>query len=153
MPQDPPHLNGTVRLNADPFGNNQDNDIIDALTKVCLWKVLAERGGLDADLHPGSLSKGERQLLALARALLQKSTILLLDEGTSSVDGETDRILQGVIRTEFESCTVVTVAHRLETILDSDVIAVMDDGRVVEFGNPQELIQRSDSALRRLWES
>ena len=151
MPQDPLYLTGTVRLNVDPFSASSDNAIIQALTKVCLWPVINDRGGLDADLFPDTLSKGQQQLLALARAMLQKSKILLLDEATSSVDGETDKTLQKLIREEFKDCTVITVAHRLDTILDSDVIAVMDTGRVVEFGKPGQLMENPSSALSKLW--
>lgn len=151
MPQDPLHLTGSLRFNTDPLGKSTNEAIITALSKVGLWSVLVERGGLDAELHLDSLSKGQQQLLALARAMLYKSTILLLDEATSSVDGKTDQVLQGVIRDEFEDCTVVTVAHRLETIMDSDIVVVMDAGEIREVGNPEELMKLQDSAFRKLW--
>jgi ABC-type transport system involved in cytochrome bd biosynthesis fused ATPase/permease subunit len=94
--------------------------------------------------------KGQRQLICLARALVRKSKILLLDEATSSVDPDTDALLQATIRNEFQGCTVLVIAHRLNTILDSDKILVMDGGRVAEFASPQELLSK-DSIFRRLW--
>ncbi|MCJ1311333.1 hypothetical protein MMC25_005004 [Agyrium rufum] len=150
LPQDALQLSGTVRFNVDPFGRNSDADIVTALNKVSLWSILAERGGLAADLQLNSLSKGQQQLLALARALLHKSKVLLLDEATSSVDEDTDRTMQGVIRAEFRDCTVITVAHRLDTIMDSDLIIMMEGGKVVEIGNPTELMEKEDSDLKKL---
>ncbi|MCJ1247806.1 hypothetical protein MMC30_005021 [Trapelia coarctata] len=130
------HTVGSVRLNADPFSKISDESIIEALIK-------------NAEMNAQSLSKGQQQLSALGRTLLQKSTILLLDEATSSVDLETDNFLQTVIRAEFGHCTIITVAHRLDTIMDVDKIVIMDSGRLIEFGSPQELLSR-DSAFRRL---
>lgn len=100
-------------------------------------------------MNTQSLSKSQQQLLTLSRALLQRSTILLLDEAMSSIDLETDRFLQTVIREIVGYCTTITVAHRLDTTRDADKIAVMDAGRLVEFDSPQELLSH-DSAFRRL---
>ena len=98
-----------------------------------------------------SLSHGQRQLFCLARAILRKSKIVVLDEVTSSVDRKTDALMQKVIREEFEGCTIVAVAHRLETILDFDRIAVLDRGRLVECDAPKKLLAR-ESAFKRLYE-
>ena len=152
IPQDPLILITSVRLNADPSGDLSDERVVDALAKVRLWDTIKERGGLSAELNMQSLSKGQQQLFALARAMLRKSTILILDEATSNVDPETDRIMQSVIREEFKNHTIITVAHRINTIMDSDKILVMDGGRSVEFGSPAELLSR-DSAFRRLQRS
>ncbi|KAJ9298207.1 hypothetical protein DTO271G3_3812 [Paecilomyces variotii] len=145
IPQDPFILPGSIRFNADPMGTATDEEIVSALTKVHLSKLLESRGGdLDADLTELALSHGEQQLFALSRAILRRGKggagrILILDEATSSVDVETDRLIQEVIRTEFSGYTILCVAHRMETIRDSDKIAVLDGGRLVRFGPPEEL--------------
>lgn len=145
IPQDPFILPGSIRFNADPMGTATDEEIISALTKVHLSKLLESRsGGLDADLTEQTLSHGEQQLFALSRAILRRGKggagrILILDEATSSMDVETDRLIQEVIRTEFSGYTILCVAHRMDTIRDSDKIAVLDEGRLVRFGPPEEL--------------
>ena len=144
IPQDPFILPGTVRLNADLKGTYSDDAIRAALIKVGLWPTLAERGGLDAEMVSASsslLSQGQRQLFCLARAMLQKGKLVLLDEATSNVDGETDATVQRVLRQEFRECTVLTVAHRLETIQDADRIVLLDSGRLVRFGRPNEIFK------------
>ena len=153
LPQDPLILIGSVRLNADPASANDDDAIIEALTKVGLWGVLSERGGLAAEITASTLSKGQQQLLALARALLKKGKILLLDEPTSNVDAETDKIMQRILREEFADCTILTVAHRLNTIIDSDVVVVLDGGRLAETGSPQELLKTKTSLFSKLAKS
>ncbi|RFU32078.1 hypothetical protein B7463_g4239, partial [Scytalidium lignicola] len=150
IPQDPFFLAGSVRLNADPTLSTTEPAIITALTKVGLWDIIEARGGLDADMTTNPLSQGQQQIFCLARAMLQTgSRILLLDEATSNVDAETDQAIQRIIREEFKHHTILTVAHRLDTILDSDKIAVLEDGRLVEFDSPGNLLAR-DSVFRRL---
>ncbi|PWY72973.1 multidrug resistance-associated protein [Aspergillus heteromorphus CBS 117.55] len=151
IPQDPLIIvGGTVRFNADPSGQLSDADIIAALGKVGIWKgVLEERGGLDAEIKDTlSLSIGQQQLLELARAMLKlqvtNAKIVLLDEATSGVDGETDARMQSILRKHpFSSCTMITVAHRVSTIMDSDVVIVMDKGQVVEMDDPGVLAGRN----------
>ncbi|PVH85137.1 putative multidrug resistance protein [Cadophora sp. DSE1049] len=139
IPQEPFILSGTVRLNADPTSTATDDSIIAALTKVGLWDILSARGGLDADMTANPLSQGQQQIFCLARALLKPNAkILVLDEATSNVDAETDRIMQRIIRDEFKDFTVLTVAHRIDTIMDSDRIVVLDGGRLVEFKETQK---------------
>jgi ATP-binding cassette, subfamily C (CFTR/MRP), member 1 len=142
IPQDPFILNDTVRRNIDPSQSIPDEKIIDAFTKVHIWSIIESRGGLDQDMKSQPLSQGQQQLFCLARALLRESKILILDEATSNVDSETDKRMQEVIRKEFRDHTVITVAHRMETILDSDVVAVLDKGVLIEFGSPKELLNR-----------
>lgn len=155
IPQDPFIFADTVRVNADPFGIATDEQIIAALTKVQLWSTLETRGGLDAQMKTQPLSQGQQQLFALARALLRRtrSKILILDEATSNVDAETDKLMQEIIREEFRAHTIVTVAHRLDTILDADVVAVLDAGELVEFGPPGELLAMEHSRFRQLSDS
>ncbi len=143
LPQDPLILVGTVRFNSDPLGRATDEAIISALTDVGLWPALQERGGLDAEVTATSLSKGQQQLFALARAMLQNAKVMLLDEPTSNIDPETDATIQRLLKERCAGCTVLTVAHRMDTILDSDIIVVLDEGKVTEFGSPQELLARN----------
>ena len=140
IPQDPFIINETVRVNADPSGSVSDSVIIEALSKVELLEAVNSRGGLDAQMKSQPLSHGEQQLFCLTRALMRKSKILILDEATSNVDCATDQLMQKIIRTGFKEHTIITVAHRLDTIIDSDMVAVLDSGRLVEFGPPQELL-------------
>ncbi|KEQ80625.1 putative multidrug resistance protein [Aureobasidium pullulans EXF-150] len=142
--QDPLLLPMSIRQNLDLRSTAADESIIAALRKVCLWDLVSERGGLDAILSKDSVSQGQLQLLALARALLQTTKILLLDEATSNLDAETDQIMQKVIQDEFASCTVIAIAHRLDTISEFDKIAVLDHGRLVAFDYPDAILRRRD---------
>jgi ABC-type multidrug transport system fused ATPase/permease subunit len=153
VPQDPVIFTGTVRSNLWPFEEVADARLWDALQQAGLDATV--RGyelGLDAPLAEGgtSLSVGQRQLLSMARALLKRSAVLLMDEATSNVDNDTDALIQSTIRTAFAECTVLTIAHRLHTIIDSDKILLLDRGEVVEYASPQELLKRPGSAFRML---
>lgn len=160
LPQDAVALPGTVRANLDPFSvfGREENDgrFVAALDRVSLWDVICPRGGLDTDFEGLGLSHGQMQLFSLARAFLHKdhTRLLLLDEATSSVDRETDMRLQTMIREDFTACTVVAVAHRLETVQQGyDMVVVMERGMVVEMGDPQSLMEDRDSAFYRLMAS
>ena len=142
IPQDPFVLSDSVRANSDTSGEASDDAIISALKKVQLWDAIQTRGGLDAQMKSQPLSQGQQQLFCLARAMLRKSKILILDEATSNVDSETDALMQQIIREVFAQNTIITVAHRLKTISDSDMVAVLHEGKLVEFGSPGELLQR-----------
>lgn len=145
IPQDPVLFSGNLRMNLDPFNQYTDEDIWKAL-ELSHLKPFVE--GLQEKLfHEVSeggenLSVGQRQLVCLARALLRKSKILILDEATAAVDLETDNLIQRTIRSEFADCTVLTIAHRLHTIMDSSRLMVLDAGKIIEFGSPDELLQR-----------
>lgn len=148
IPQNPVLFSGTIRSNMDPFNDYTDQQIWNALEGCAMKKTIEEMPSLlEAPVaeYGDNLSQGQRQLLCLGRALLKKCKILLLDEATSSVDYETDREIQQTLRTSFAGCTVLTIAHRVNTILDSDKILVMVDGKVGEFGSPDDLLADSNS--------
>uniref|UniRef100_A0A672LSW8 Canalicular multispecific organic anion transporter 1-like n=1 Tax=Sinocyclocheilus grahami TaxID=75366 RepID=A0A672LSW8_SINGR len=143
IPQDPVLFSGTLRMNLDPFEKSSDEEIWTVLELAHLKDYV--RGlptGLQHEVSEGgeNLSVGQRQLVCLARALLRKSRILILDEATAAVDLETDDLIQNTIRTEFSHCTVLTIAHRLNTILDSSRVMVLDSGKIVEFDSPSVLL-------------
>ncbi|KAI8249166.1 ABC transporter atnG [Colletotrichum sp. SAR 10_77] len=152
LPQDPVLLPGTVRDNIDPAGHTPDADLIDILRKTRVWDALESRGGLDAEMSEAGLSAGQKQLFCLARAVLKHGQVVLLDEATSNVDHGTDEEVRRVVMEEFESITVVEVAHRLEAIVGYDVVVVMHEGRVVEVGDPRELVGKT-SRFKGLWDS
>lgn len=131
-----------MRVNANTSGEASNAAIISALKKVQLWDTIQIRGGLDAQMKSQPLSQGQQQLFCLARAMLHKSKILILDEATSNVDSETDALMQQIIHEVFAQHTIITVAHRLNTISDSDMVAVLHEGKLVGFGPPGELLQR-----------
>ncbi|KAI1207078.1 ABC transporter [Annulohypoxylon truncatum] len=139
IPQDPLILVGTIRFNINPLSTHSDANIINALERVGLWSILQARGGLDAEITNSSLSRGQQQLFALGRALLREGKVLLLDEPTSHVDPATDAAIQKILGEEFFDCTVLMVSHRLDGVMGMDAVVVMDEGRVVEMGNPIEL--------------
>ncbi|KAK6170726.1 hypothetical protein SNE40_019043 [Patella caerulea] len=148
IPQDPVLFSGSLRMNLDPFEEVTDDALWQALDHAHLKTfVNSLPTKLDHECSEGgeNLSVGQRQLLCLARALLRKSKILILDEATAAIDLETDDLIQATIRTEFEDCTVLTIAHRLNTILDYTRIMVLDAGCVKEFDNPQELLKDESS--------
>ena len=142
--QDPVLFGGSLRRNMDPFSKHTDQELWAALEAVQL-RTLVE--GLPKQLEfkikesGTNLSVGERQLICLARALVQKSKIIVMDEATANVDFRTDRLIQQVIRHKFKDSTVLTIAHRLNTIMDYDQVLVLDDGQVVEFDKPEVLMR------------
>ncbi|PIL29334.1 ATP-binding cassette transporter [Ganoderma sinense ZZ0214-1] len=157
IPQVPELLSGTLRQNLDPFSEHDDSVLNDALRSAGLFNLQDEnnesRITLDTEIAGGgaNLSVGQRQVLALARAIVRRSKLLILDEATSAIDYETDSIIQRSLRTELgKDVTLLTVAHRLQTIMDSDKIMVLDAGRIVEFGSPSELLKNEKGFLRAL---
>ncbi|KAI4100224.1 MAG: hypothetical protein L6R37_005596 [Teloschistes peruensis] len=151
LPQDVFLLNGSVRLNVDPYEKSSDQAIVGALQDVRLWNNIQEKGGLDADVESINLSHGQKQLFCLAQALLRPSSILVLDEATSSVDDVTDMLIQRIIRQKFAKHTIIAVAHKLETIIDFDKVAVLQNGTLKEFGNPHQLLGQEGSRFKALY--
>ncbi|KAF7353370.1 ATP-binding cassette transporter [Mycena sanguinolenta] len=157
IPQMPELLSGTLRHNLDPFEQYDDATLNSALRAAGLFSLQEEmeegRLVLDSVISSGgsNLSVGQRQILALARAIVRESKLLILDEATSAIDYKTDGIIQSSLRTELKpDVTVITVAHRLQTILDSDKIMVLDEGRIAEFDSPKELLKNPKGKLRAL---
>lgn len=154
IPQDSQAFEGTVRDNLDPNNDHSDSELWRVLELSHLKKHVKDNmeGGLDAKVKEGgsNFSVGQRQLMCLARALLTPTSILVLDEATAAVDVETDKIIQETIRTEFKNRTILTIAHRLNTILDSDKIVVLNQGEIAEFDTPAELLKRKESLFYSL---
>ncbi|KAH3662159.1 hypothetical protein OGAPHI_005407 [Ogataea philodendri] len=167
IPQESVLFRGTLRQNLDPFGDLDDDSLYGYLIEAgCinpsrLSGIRQQDPNSGEQLHPFHLdvavdeggsnySLGERQVLSLCRALIRKSKILILDEATSSVDYETDARIQNTVRLKFADCTVLTIAHRLKTILDYDKILVMDKGRCLEFDTPWNLFQSEGSSFRAM---
>jgi len=147
IPQDPVLFSGTIRSNLDPFNDYDDREIWAVLHRVDLAKVVTELpNGLESEVAEGgeNFSLGQRQLFCLARALLKNAKILILDEATSAVDVATDHLIQKTIRGNLNA-TILTVAHRLNTIIDYDRIMVLDQGHLVEFDSPSALLADSSS--------
>ncbi|KAG7167512.1 Multidrug resistance-associated protein 1-like 3, partial [Homarus americanus] len=148
IPQDPVLFSGTLRMNLDPFGVFDDAEVWSALEHCHLKEYVSElSSGLQYNITEGgdNLSVGQRQLVCLGRALLRKTRLLVLDEATAAVDLETDDLIQQTIRREFTDCTVLTIAHRLNTIMDSTRVLVLDRGEVKEFDTPSNLLKDKTS--------
>uniref|UniRef100_A0AAY4BU55 Multidrug resistance-associated protein 1 n=1 Tax=Denticeps clupeoides TaxID=299321 RepID=A0AAY4BU55_9TELE len=145
IPQDPVLFSGTLRMNLDPFDGYTDEEVWRTLELAHLKNFVS---GLPDKLNHEcaeggeNLSLGQRQLVCLARALLRKTKILVLDEATAAVDLETDNLIQSTIRTQFEDCTVLTIAHRLNTIMDYTRVLVLDKGQMAEFDSPASLLAK-----------
>lgn len=180
IPQDPVLFSGTVRSNLDPFDDYQDAKLLEAVRRVGLYVPMertnsntslgsmksanSDQGGgrsraiksLSDEVFEGgsNFSVGQRQLLVIARAMLSGASIVIMDEATASVDADTDARIQRVLREEFKDATCITVAHRLNTIMDSDFVLVMDDGKVAEFDKPSVLLSREGmfKSLVDAWE-
>ena len=143
IPQTPTLFSGTIRSNLDPFEQSTDEELWAALEKCELTDAIKNMSdGLDSEVaeYGENMSQGQRQLLCLGRALLRNCKLLLLDEATSSIDRATDALVQRTIRTSFQGVTILTIAHRVETIIDNDLIMVMEDGRVAEMDSPKALL-------------
>jgi len=145
IPQEPLLLEGTIRTNVDPFSEHTDDEV----RQVCIRVGLPDANVLNLQVGGSTsmLSAGQKQLVSLARTLLQPAKVVAFDEPTSNIDPETDENIQRTMRSEFAGCTRMTIAHRLETIMGCDQIIVMDSGKVAESGPPQLLLASETSAF------
>lgn len=159
IPQEPWWITTeSVRFNMDPWhargkdkaDTNRNAAYISALSRCQVWHVIEAKGGLDATMSADFLSHGQRQLFCLARAMLRQSKVVVLDECSASVDVKTDELMQQVIREHFAACTIISVAHRLNTIDDCDRVVVLSKGEVLEVGDPQRLLKAKTSAFAAL---
>ncbi|XP_067134909.1 ATP-binding cassette sub-family C member 4-like [Centruroides vittatus] len=153
IPQDPMLFTGPLRRNMDPFNEYSEEMLWKAIEEVQLKEVISKLpGGLDTHLTEGgrNFSVGERQLICLARTILRQNKILIMDEATSNIDKKTDSCLQKIIREKFKSCTVLTIAHRLHTIIDSDRLLVLEAGKVQEFDSPYALLKNVNGVFYNL---
>ncbi len=164
VPQDPTLFTETIRFNIDPFNEFTDEEIIMALKKVQIWESIKpkDKSKVGTPIEEGerlrsevtgggsNFSLGQRQLLCMARALIRKPKILLMDEATASIDEMTDHLIQKMIKEEFLNSTVITIAHRLNTIIEYDRIMVLDKGKIVEFDTPFNLLQNSEGYFTSL---
>eukprot|EP00472_Partenskyella_glossopodia_P011974 CAMPEP_0197515660 /NCGR_PEP_ID=MMETSP1318-20131121/723_1 /TAXON_ID=552666 /ORGANISM="Partenskyella glossopodia, Strain RCC365" /LENGTH=350 /DNA_ID=CAMNT_0043064087 /DNA_START=615 /DNA_END=1667 /DNA_ORIENTATION=- len=142
IPQDPTIFSATVRSNLDPYEAYEDQQVWHALDVVQMSRFIRQIGGLDHGLNGDELSVGQKQLLCVARAILRKPKVLILDEATASIDFKTDKLIQTTIADTFKDVTVLTIAHRIETIRNYDRILVLDAGKIAEFGHPEELLKK-----------
>ncbi|CAG9575865.1 unnamed protein product [Danaus chrysippus] len=155
IPQEPVLFSGTMRHNLDPFDEYPDQVLWRALEEVELKEAVNELpAGLSSRMSEGggNFSVGQRQLVCLARAIVRRNRLLVLDEATANVDPQTDALIQATIRNKFADCTVLTIAHRLHTVMDSDKVLVMDAGSMVEFDHPHKLLQQTGGVLRGMAE-
>ncbi|RIA81176.1 P-loop containing nucleoside triphosphate hydrolase protein [Glomus cerebriforme] len=166
IPQDPILFTGTIRSNLDVFSQYEEYELYESLRRVHLLPSIEDEQhltttlddninvfkDLDTPINEGgkNLSQGQRQLLCLARALLKKSKIILMDEATASIDFAMDDKIQKMIRREFVDCTILCIAHRLRTVIDYDRILVLDQGNVIEFDSPYNLISNSNSSFYQM---
>ena len=136
IPQDPTLFDGSLRFNLDPEGIYSDSYLLDLSKQASLEKlILRDDKGLDQTIEEGgqNLSSGEKQLICICRAILKKNKIVLMDEATANIDIKTEETIQSLIHEKFNDSTVITIAHRLNTIINSDKVLVMERGRVKEF--------------------
>ncbi|XP_048799491.1 multidrug resistance-associated protein 1-like isoform X1 [Lagopus muta] len=156
IPQDPVLFSGTLQSNLDPLGKHSDHELWEAL-ELCDLKSFVQSlpKKLLHEISEGgeNLSIGQRQLVCLARVLLRKKKVLVLDEATASVDMETDNLVQSTIKREFYNCTILTIAHRLHTVMDSERVLVLDAGRILEYDTPHNLLQRKGAFSKMVAEA
>ncbi|KZS96543.1 hypothetical protein SISNIDRAFT_451288 [Sistotremastrum niveocremeum HHB9708] len=164
IPQHPELMSGTIRENLDPFGEFEDADMNAALKDAGLSELQREDGAeeattgknitLDLVIQGGgsNLSLGQRQIIALARAFMRKSKVIIIDEGTAAIDHQTDDAIQSAMKRVLRDVTTIIIAHRLESVMDADKIMVLDEGRLIEFDTPQNLLRRENSSFRALVE-
>ncbi len=154
IPQEAVMFSASIRFNLDPFNSHSDEDIWSVLESVNMKDaIMSLPKKLDDLVSEGgeNFSSGQRQLICIARVLLRKPKILVMDEATASVDNDTDSLVQKMVREKFANCTTLTIAHRLHTIMDSDRIIVLNKGEVMELDSPGKLIAMPDGLFASMW--
>ncbi|GMI10781.1 hypothetical protein TrVE_jg12891 [Triparma verrucosa] len=152
VPQDPVLFSGTVRSNLDPFNEYQEGELESALEQTEMKEYIFRKGGLEmvVENNGENFSVGQRQLLCLARAILRKAKILVCDEHSASIDPLTDELITQTIKVAFKDATMLAIAHRIQSVLEYDKVMVMDEGKVVEFGDPGVLKHVKGGAFNSL---
>jgi len=155
IPQDPTLFKGTLRFNVDPDNKYKDEEIDDLLERSGLGEILKydktkSMREFEVDENGNNLSSGEKQLVCICRAAIRKAKVVVFDEATANIDVVTEHKIQELIKIEFKQATVLTIAHRLNTIINSDKILVMSFGTKAEYGSPKELLQNPDSVFSGL---
>ncbi|KAI4305508.1 hypothetical protein L6164_028870 [Bauhinia variegata] len=153
IPQDPTLFQGSVRTNLDPLEQHSDQELWEVLKKCHLADIVRQDTRLleaPVDENGQNWSVGQRQLVSLARLLLKKRRILVLDEATASIDTATDNLIQKTIREETVGCTVITVAHRINTIIDNDLVLLLNEGKIVEYDSPYQLLENNSSSFSKM---
>ena len=153
IPQNPKLIDGTLRENIDPLGNYSDEEIIFQLNLIGLAYLLDDNGGLEVQIEANgsNISVGEKQLICIVRAMLKKSKIIIMDEANSSFDYKTDSLIQKCLMKSFQGCTLITIAHKIKTIINHDRIFVLERGELVETGKPEELIAKKEGVFYELF--
>jgi ABC-type multidrug transport system fused ATPase/permease subunit len=144
----------TLRFNLDPFDEHSDEELWSVLENVNLYSTVRDMPlGLSTEISENgdNLSVGQKQLICFARALLRNPRIVVLDEATASVDNSTDSAIQLMVKQKLKGCTMLSVAHRLQTIMDSDKILVLDRGELAEADSPQALLSKSNGIFANMW--
>jgi ABC-type multidrug transport system fused ATPase/permease subunit len=153
IPQEPTMFEGTVRSNLDPLEEYADDQIWEALDKCQLGDEIRKKElKLDSPVSENgqNWSVGQRQLVCLGRVLLKRSKVLILDEATASVDTATDTLIQETLRQHFSGCTVITIAHRISSVIDSDMVLLLDQGLIEEHDSPARLLEDKSSSFSKL---
>ena len=153
IPQDPKLIDGTLRENIDPLGEYSDDEIVFQLNLIGLAYLIEDDAGLDVEIEAdgSNFSVGEKQLICITRAMLKKSKIIIMDEANSSLDYKTDMLIQKCLMKSFQGCTLITIAHKIKTVIDYDRIFVLEEGKLVETGKPKELIAKKEGLFYDLY--
>ena len=155
IPQDPYLFEDSVRNNLDPMGVKKDEELIQLLQEIELWQRFESTAGLNSSIEAGgsNLSQGEKQLLCLTRALLHQNKLILMDEATANIDTQSETVIQKLLKDRFNDCTILMIAHRLNTILHCDKVLVLEQGKVLEFGPTEQLRKQTGSKFHAMLQS
>ena len=154
IPQEPILMEGSLKFNIDPFDYSNNEEIIQILKKIGFEYNEDDNKILERhiEVNGNNLSIGEKQLICIARAVLKKTKILIMDEATANIDVKTEEKIQKIINDTFNDCTIITIAHRIKTILNYDKILVLESGKIIEFDSPKNLLENKESHFYKLYE-